>query len=186
MDNFKLEPGDILVYELEGFGIFKPLVRWLLGSNWGHVGLFWAWTKRGFPLTIESVGRGVMIRSLLSYQGRYTKVLRWKGDDAKDVGLKVAKAAERIADNAGSWYGYFDIPRYVLPRLIWRKLTGATSGFGYRRNSFFICSELVAQSFRDVGFPLFDPDFISLPGDFVDERLLLETVWAGRFPEELV
>ena len=181
MSNFTLESGDIIVYRLGrgDWGILRPLVRWLLGSPYCHVGLFWAWTKRNLPLTIESIGRGVMIRSLLSYQGRYVKVMRWKGDDARKVGLKVAKAAERLADNPKSWYGYFDIPRYVLPRLIWRKLTGATSGFGYQRNQFFICSELCAQAFRDAGFPLFNGYFIPLPGDFVDWPLFQE-VWEGK------
>lgn len=168
------KPGDVIVFELQGYGIFKPLVRWLLGSNWGHIGLFYTYTKRDLPLIIESIGRGVLIRSLLASEGRKVKVMR-----CDEVGLKVAKAAERIADNPGSWYGYLDIPRYVLPRLIWRKITGEREGFGYRRNSFFICSELVAQAFRDADSPLFTGDFIPLPGDFVTSSLLKQ-IWEGK------
>jgi hypothetical protein len=179
MNGFKFQPGDIVVYEIEGYGVLKPLVRWLLGSKWGHVGIFYDYTKRGLPLTVESIGRGVMISSLLSYQNRSSKVMRWSGDEAEEVGLKVAKAAERIADNPGSWYGYLDIPRYMLPRLIWYKLTKRRFGFGYRKNSHFICSELVAQSFRNAGFPLFKGDFIPLPGDFVNSPRLQE-VWSGK------
>jgi len=175
----KFQPGDIIVYKLQGYGIFRPIVRWFLGSAWGHVGLFFAWTKRDLPLTIESIGRGVMIRSLLASGGSYIKVMRWQGDNADEVGLKVAKAAERIADNPGSWYGYLDIPRYILPRLLWYKITGRRFGFGYRRNQHFICSELVGQAFRDAGFPLFPADFIPLPGDFV--KAPLEEVWEGEF-----
>lgn len=185
MSNFKPQPGDVLVYEVTGYGILKPFVRWLLGSKWGHVGVFFDYTKRDLPLTIESIGHGVMIKSLLSYQDRYTKVMRWKGDSAKEIGLKVAKAAERIADNPSSWYGHFDIPRYVLPRLVWHKLTKRRFGFGYRKNPLFICSELVAESFHNAGFPLFKDDFIPLPDDFANNPML-EEVWSGKLSPEVI
>lgn len=177
MINFK--PGDVIIFELQGYGIFKPLVHWLLGSKWGHIGLFYAYTKRDLPLIIESIGRGVLIRSLLASCGRKIKVMRWQGKDAEQVGLKVAKSAEHIADNPSSWYGYLDIPRYVLPRLIWQKITGKKEGFGYWHNSFFICSELVAQAFRDADSPLFTGNYIPLPGDFVNSKFLKQ-VWEGK------
>ncbi len=187
MNNFKFQPGDVIVYKFGkgDWGILRPFVRWLLGSPYCHVGLFFAWTKRNLPLTIESIGRGVMIRSLLASGGRQVSVMRWKGDNAEEAGLKVAKAAEHIADEPMSWYGFFDIPRFVLPRLIWYKLTKRRLGFGYRRNQFFICSELVAQAFRNAGLPLFSGDFIPLPRDLAKSPLL-EEVWAGRLSAELV
>ena len=173
-------PGDVIVFELSGYGILKPVVRWLLGSNYGHIGIFFAYTKRGLPLIIESIGRGVLIRSLLASQGRTVRVMRWKGDDHKEVGVKAAKMAEKLADSPGSWYGYFDIPRYVIPRLIWQKLTGKKEGFGYAHNPFFICSELVGKAYYDAGYPLFDEhDYIKLPGDFATNDKL-KRVWEGQ------
>ncbi len=175
---FKYEPGDIILYDTAGYSrLIRPIVRWLLGSEWGHVSIFYGYTKREMPLVIESIGRGVLMRTLLSSKGRKVKVVRWNGDDAA-VGRLAAKAAERLADNPGSWYGYVDIPRYILPRLIWHKLTGRRTGFGYWHNNHFICSELVAQAYINAGFVLFTNDFIPLPGDFDDNSLLGE-VWSG-------
>ncbi len=175
---FKYEPGDIILYDMAGYSrLIRPLVRWLLGSEWGHVSIFYGYTKRGLPLVIESIGRGVLMRSLLSSEGRKVKVRRWNLPPF-EAGLQAAKAAEHLADNPSSWYGYVDIPRYVLPRLIWKKLTGRRTGFGYRRNNHFICSELVAQAYVNAGFVFFAQDFIPLPGDF-DDHSLLKEVWSG-------
>mgnify|MGYP000374327753 CR=1 FL=1 len=164
----RLRPADVLLFTPTGWGILLPLVKWLL--SYGHVALYFTETKRGLLLIIESIGRGVLIRSLLSYAGRRVRVMRPKVDD--DTALRIAKEAEHLADNPGSWYGYFDIPRYVLPRLIWHKLTGRRYGFAYRRNSFFICSELVASAYRRAGVALVDEKAIPLPDDISRSRIL--------------
>lgn len=154
-------PGDVLVERNECTGLIRRLKDWLLGSEWGHVALFYDSTKRGLPLLVESIGRGVMIRSALATEGRYVAVLRCKDPM---IALFAARKAERLADNPGSWYDYWAIPRYVLPRLIWYKLTGRRYGFGWRQNPYFICSELVDAAYNgavsaDLGAPL--------PGDFM-------------------
>jgi len=164
----KLRPADVLLFKPSGWGILLPLVKCLV--KYGHVGLYFTQTKRGLPLLIESIGRGVLIRSLYSYTGRRVTVMRPKVDD--EVAWKVAKEAEHLADNPKSWYGFFDIPRYVLPRLIWHKLTGRRCGFAYRRNSFFICSELVAEAYRRAGVPLVDEKVIPLPDDISRSKIL--------------
>lgn len=185
---FEFKPGDVIVYKLGkgDWGILRPLVRWLLGSPYYHVGLFFAYTKRGLPLTIESVGRGVMIRSLLSHQGRDVKVMRWDtfylssgGYDFEEVGLKVAKAAERIADSSQSFYDYLCITQFVLPRLILEKLH-LPMPLKWHRNPFYICSELTYQAYENAGYRLDYPPLgvVPLPGDFTQCRLL-EKVWEG-------
>jgi len=103
----KLRPSDILLFPVRGWGILNPLVKLLI--TWGHVALYYTETKRGLPLIIESIGRGVLIRSLYSYTGQTVRVMRAKIDNK--TALRIAKEAERLADNPGSWYGYFDIPR---------------------------------------------------------------------------
>ncbi|MBA7661333.1 hypothetical protein ES703_69348 [subsurface metagenome] len=176
------KPGDVILMRSEETGFYRRLKDWLLGSQWGHVAIFYDYTKRGLPLVVESIGRGVMIRSLLASDGRYSLVLRHKNPD---IALAAAKRAERLADNPGSWYDYWAIPRFVLPRLVWLKLTGRRCGFGYRHNPHFICSELVNEAFdRIIPGELVPP----LPHDFLavkdfqpaEEGQLLFTVAAKR------
>lgn len=160
-----LRPGDVLFFRAG---------NWLLRRflKYGHVALFLDRTKRGLPLVVESIGRGVLIRSLFCYTGEEIVVKRPVDDG---FGAPAAKAAERLADNPGSWYGYFDIPRFALPKLILAKvghILPAEWGLSlwllarsYHRNSFYICSEMVASAYRDAGYPLVDEKTIPLPDD---------------------
>ncbi len=171
-------PGDVLLFRPTGWGILLPVVRWLV--TYDHVALYWTETKRGLPLIIESIGRGVLIRSLFAYAGWQVRVMRPRTDDA--TALRVAKEAERLADNSGSWYGYFDIPRYVLPKLILVKigqllperwaLTLKLLALSYRRNNLYICSELVAEAYRRAGVPLVQENTIPLPDDIARSEVL--------------
>jgi uncharacterized protein YycO len=161
----ELRPGDVLFFKATSW-----LVR--LFVRYRHVAIYFDQTKRGLPLIVESIGRGVLIRSLLSYTGEEITVKR-PADES--IGAPAAKAAERLADNPGSWYGYFDIPRFALPKLMLAKFGSILPrswdtvlkwlAFTYRRNSFYICSELVASAFRDAGYPLVDERTIPLPDD---------------------
>ncbi|MDO8568375.1 MAG: hypothetical protein Q7R57_06645, partial [Dehalococcoidales bacterium] len=173
-----LRPGDVLLFRPAGWGVLLPVVRWLV--TYDHAALYWTETKRGLPLIIESIGRGVLIRSLFAYAGRPVRLMRPKIDD--DLALKIAKEAERLADNPGSWYGYFDIPRYVLPKLILAKigqllpsrwaLTLRLLALSYRRNNLYICSELVAEAYRRAGVPLVEENTIPLPDDIAGSEKL--------------
>lgn len=174
MNYTELKPGDVLFCKATSW-----LVRLLV--KYGHVAIYFDQTKRGLPLIVESIGRGVLIRSLLSYTGKEITVKRPVDES---FGALVAKAAERLADNPNSWYGYFDIPRFALPKLIaakaghllpekWR-LTLWLLARSYHRNSFYICSELVASAYQDAGYPLIDEKTIPLPDDlFHSPKLVL-------------
>ena len=172
-------PGDVLLFRpTVNWGILLPLVRWLV--EYDHVALYYAETRRGLPLIIESIGRGVLIRSLFAYAGRQVRLMRPRVDG--DTAQRVAKEAERLADNPGSWYGYFDIPRYVLPKLILAKigqllpprwaLTLKLLAMSYRRNNLYICSELVAEAYRRAGVPLLEENTILLPDDIAGSEVL--------------
>ena len=174
MDYTELKSGDVLFFQA---------TNWLekLFLKYCHVAIYFDQTKRGLPLIVESIGRGVLIRSLFSYTGEELIVKR---PDDESVGALAAKAAERLADNPNSWYGYFDIPRFALPKLILAKFGSMLPkswdtilkwlAFTYRRNSFYICSELVASAFKDAGFSLVDEEMIPLPDDlFGSPRLTL-------------
>ena len=173
-----LQPGDVLLFPVSGWGILRLLVSLLI--RYGHVATYYTETKRGLPLIIESIGRGVLIRSLYAYDGVTITVMRPVQDDG--LGQRAAREAEGLADNPGSWYGYFDIPRYVLPKLllnklgrllpravrIWLNVLAAT----YRENHVYICSELVADAYAHAGHPLVSSRTIPLPDDLAESPAL--------------
>ncbi len=173
-----MRPGDVLLLRTATWGILTPSVRWLV--DYDHVALYYAETKRGLPLVIESIGRGVLIRSLLVYSGRQVRLMRPRVDD--ETALRIAKEAERLADNPDSWYGYFDIPRYVLPKLVLAKIGQLLPSrwslalklflLSYRRNHLYICSELVAEAYRRAGVSLVDESTIPLPDDIARSAIL--------------
>jgi hypothetical protein len=173
MEIDELKPGDVLFFKATNW-----LVR--LFVQYRHVAMYFDTTKRGLPLIVESIGRGVLIRSLFSYTGEKITVKR---PVIESSGPLAAKAAERLADNPSSWYGYFDIPRYALPKLILAKFGSLLPqkwdtilkwlAFTYRQNNFYICSELVASAFRDAGYPLVDEETIPLPDDIASSDKLI-------------
>ena len=174
-----LRAGDVLLTRVGGYGILYPLVRWLI--TWGHAFIYFTETRRGLPLVIESIGRGVLIRSLYCYAGTTVRVMRPRIDTF--IGEKAAKEAEHLSDNPQSFYGYLDIPRYVVPKLVLRKLARWLPGTWrlsrwilartYRRNSVYICSELVAAAFRNAGYPVTRGDTIPLPDDLAKSDCLM-------------
>lgn len=161
------QPGDILLLH-GGDSPFDRLEKWALSSPFVHCMIYWMETKRGLSLIIESVGKGVVIRPLLHYEGRK---LRWLRHRDSDAGPRAAKAAERIADRADSFYDYRAITRWVLPRLICQKL-GLPMPLSWHRNRYFLCSELVAEAYLEAGYPLVPDDTVPLPGDFAESPKL--------------
>ena len=173
MEYTELRPGDVLFFKATSW-----LVR--LFVRYRHVAIYFDQAKRGLPLVVESIGRGVLIRSLFGYTGEEITVKRPVDES---IGMLATKAAERLADNPGSWYGYFDIPRFALPKLMLAKFGSILPrswntilkwlAFTYRRNSFYICSELVDSAFKDAGYPLVDEGTIPLPDDLFDSPKLM-------------
>lgn len=171
---YEPKPGDVILMRSKDTKFFRELKDWLLGSQWDHVAIFYDHTKRGLPLVVESIGRGVLIRSLLASEGQRILVLRHEDEE---IALSAAGRAESLADNPTSWYDYFAIPRFVIPRLIWFKLTGRRYGFGYNRNPHFICSELVDEAFWHIVPDDREPP---LPHDFLKVKELHQ-VWEGCY-----
>ena len=178
----QLEPGDMLLFPVHGWGILHPVVRALM--KYDHAAIYYTETKHGLPLLVESIGRGVLIRSLYCYSGQQVLVRRHIDGIANPVfGLPVADAAEHLADNPSSFYDYFAIPRFVLPKLLYNKLGRILPArissllwfmeHTYHRNRLFICSELVAQAYNDAGYPIVDMATIPLPDDLATSGRLI-------------
>jgi len=196
MNNFYLQPGDILVNVNDRKDLFSVIKRWASGRYehvfmyLGEVGILVSRRQPRilrFPMLFESNGRGVVIQSLSNRYGQKVVVLRLKSEHDRRRIPRVLEEAVKLASQPQSYYDYLCIIRFVLPRLICEKL-GLPMPIKYHRDPWHICSEAVFEVFYraklvDILLPFCTPP---LPGDFVTDSLLLEEVWAGRLSEELV
>ena len=174
--DFEFKPADVILFDVQyPFGL-SSLAK--LFIRYGHVGMFWLYTKKGNPLMMESIGRGVLIRSVFNYTKR--KMYVYRPRIPLELAEAVADAGENIADDPDSYYGFVDIPRFALPKLIlyklneklpdWMKFPEKWLDSLYRKNNVFICSEFVAQAYRNAGIDLHIHG-IPLPDDFAKDAL---------------
>lgn len=196
MNNFKLEPADILVNVNDRKDPFSVIKRWLAGPYshvflyLGKVGILINRRQRRilrFPLLFESSGRGVVIQSLSNRYGQQVVVMRLKSEYDRGRIPRVLEEAVRLASNPQSYYDYLCIVKYILPRLICEKL-GLPMPLKYHRDPWHVCSEAVFEAFFrarlvDILSPYCLPP---LPGDFITDSTLLEEVWRGILSEDLV
>ena len=192
MSNFKLNPGDILVQVNKRNDPFSKVKRWLAGP-YEHVFVYLGAIDFApldkpplrVPILFESYGRGVCLRSLSERYGQEAVVMRLKAEADKKRIPRVLEEAIKLASDEKSYYDYYAILRFAIPRLICEKL-GLPLPLRYHRDPWQICSEAVNEVFIRGGLPelLYLAD-VPLPGDFVTESLLLEEVWTGILSEEL-
>lgn len=202
MNEFKLQPADILVNVNRRHDPLSTLKRWAAGPYehvfmyMGRVGLFVNRRQRRIirvPMLFESDGDGVIIESLSSRYGQEVVVLRLKSEFDRRRIPWVLEEALKLSEDPHAHYDYMCIVKHVLPRLILEKL-GLPVWFlshlplAWQRDRRQICSEAVYEVFHraklvDILLPYCTPP---LPGDFVTDSLLLEETWRGTFSEELV
>ena len=164
---FQFCPGDVILFECSS-SLFGRLERWALDSPWGHAGMI---GRNG--LLIESIGRGVLRRDLSTNSGRRIKVLRHP--DAQEAG-KAVLIAEALADGPQSYYDYWGLARYLIPHLLWYKLTGIAWHGAYKHDSRFWCSEFVSEAYSNaLGLDAYEP---LAPGD-LDKSPCLNVVYEG-------
>jgi len=193
MNNFRLEPADILVCVNDRNDPFSRVKRWLAGPYehvflyMGKLGLIVNRRQRRilrFPMLFESYGRGVSLRSLSERYGQQVVVLRLISEHGKIP--RVLEEAIKLASDNQAFYDYLCIVKFAIPRLICEKL-GLPMPLKYHRDPWHICSEAVNEVFIRGGIPdLLFLEGVPLPGDFVTDSLLLKEVWAGSLSEELV
>lgn len=168
MNNMQLHPGDILLFDAgRNWGFLAPVVRWLMEHD--HVAMFYGYTDKGMPLIVESIGRGVMIRTLLAYSGEKITILRPKVD--YDTVLEIMIAAREIVDDPKSYYDYLCVVRFAIPRII-AQILGLPLPLKYHRTPQMICSEFVAEVFWRVGIEVLPMDIVPMPDDFLESSVL--------------
>lgn len=189
---FKLQPADVLVTVVDGSDLYS-IARRCAGVDYGHVYMFLG--KLGItaplrqprvltvPMIFESIGRGVVLRSLSERYGEKVVVMRLKS--GHDRIPRILEEAIKLASEPQAYYDYLCIVKYILPRLICEKL-GLPVPLKYQRNPWHVCSEGVYEVFyRAKLVDILAPGVVPLPGDFLDSPLL-EGDWEGYLSEELV
>jgi len=191
MNNFKLEPADILVNVNWGKDPISVIKRWGVGP-YSHVFLYMGEMTilvdsvvLRHPFLFESSGRGVAIQSLSNRYGQEVVILRLRSEHDKRRIPYVLEEAIKLASDPQSYYDYLCIVQFVIPRLICQKL-GLPMPLKYHRDPWHICSEAVDEVFIRGGLELLYLEDVSLPGDFVTDSPLLWTAWRGKLSEELV
>jgi len=194
MNNFKLNPSDIIVTVNDRNDPFSRVTRFIAGPfdhvfmYMGKLGLIVNRRQRRilrFPMLFESYGRGVCLRSLSERYGQKVVVMRLKAEADRKRIPRVLEEAIKLASDNQAFYDYLCIVSFAIPRLICEKL-GLPMPLKYHRDPWHICSEAVNEVFIQGGLELLYLEDVPLPGDFVTDSLLLEKVWAGSLSEELV
>lgn len=194
MNSFKLEAGDILVDINDGKDVFSLLKRWAIGP-YEHVSLYLSMVRlfvgRGqdsvikVPMLFESIGRGVVLRSLFEKYSNRVVVMRLKSEHDRRRIPHVLVEAIKLASDPQSYYDYLCIPRFILPRLICQKL-GLPIPLSWYRDPWHTCAEAVLEVFyRAKLVDILPRGLVPLPGDFVSSSLL-EEAWRGQLSGEMV
>lgn len=193
MNSFKLEPADILVNVNDRKDLFSVIKRWAVGPYehvfmyLGQVGILVSQRQPRilrFPLLFESNGRGVVMQSLSNRYGQKVVVMRLIAEHDKRRIPRVLEEAIKLASDERSYYDYFGIVKFVLPRLICEKLW-LPMPLAWHRDPWHICSEAVFEVFYRAKLDILRRDVVPLPGDFVTDSLLKEA-WRGSLSEDLI
>lgn len=196
MSNFYLNPADIIVNVNDRHDPLSSIKRWAVGPfdhvlmYLGKVGIIvdreQRWISFRFPMLFESNGRGVVIQALSNRYGQEVVVMRLKPEYRAKI-PRVLKEAVKLASDERSYYDYYAIARWVLPRIIREKLH-LPIPIAWHRDERQICSEAVFEIFDRAKLVDILPSYYRppMPDDFVTDSLLLEGAWAGRLLEEVV
>jgi hypothetical protein len=190
MNNFKLQPVDILVNVNDHNDPWSRVERWAIGP-YSHVFMYLGQmtiltnsVMLRHPMLFESSGRGVVIQSLSNRYSQKVVIMRLKSEyDRRRIPF-ILEEAIKLASDPKSYYDYMCIMRFILPRLILEKF-GVPLSVKYQRNPMMVCSEAVMEVFLRARLEILPPDVVPLPGDFINASLL-EKVWEGELGFELL
>jgi len=155
-----LRPGDVVL--CEGDRRLSQAIKYLTQSCWSHSALYvgprvpLGHTSQGEPLDfIEAdVEKGVVAVPLSSYKGLNLRICR-----PVNVSIADTEAVIRFAEmRLGSMYdrkAIFDLGRYLfpyppVPAFVRRRMLAIGAGDPTK----FICSTLVAEAYRSIGYPI--------------------------------
>ena len=190
MNNFKLEPGDIIINVNRRNDPFSRVKRWLAGP-YEHVFVYLGAIDFApldkpplrVPMLFESYGRGACLRSLSERYGQEVVVLRLISEHSKIP--RVLEEAIKLASDESARYDYWCIASFIIPRILAQKLH-LPLPLKYNRDPLMVCSEAVFEVFYRAKLVDILPErVVPLPGDFTDSPLL-DRVYQGSLDEALV
>ncbi|MBA7698430.1 hypothetical protein ES703_107107 [subsurface metagenome] len=195
MNEFKLQPCDILVNVNRKKDILSVIKRWAVGP-YSHVSLylgqmgFFFNRRQGrimrFPMIFESNGRGCYLRLLSERYGEKVVVMRLNFAYNRRRIPYVITEALQLASDESARYDYWCITRYIIPRIICEKLH-LPMPLSWHRDPKQVCSEAVYEAcYRGGLAKILSQGVVPLPGDFVVDNYLLECVGCVILSPELV
>ena len=156
--NYIPKVGDYGCVKTSGF--FGFLIRLGTFSRWNH-----AFIYAGYGKIIEANPRGVAFSSV----SEYPKIAWNQHEELNDV---QREAIVFYADQTvGAPYDFFTIAVIALRSLGLKALANTRLLKNLAKNRGYICSELVAESYRKAGIVLAKEDYLCTPGDLA-ERLV--------------
>ena len=185
-----LHKGDVVL--VEGDQRVSEVIRYVTQSSWSHSTLYVGdellkdgserakELREGFGddaghLLIEAlIGEGVVISPLGKYEPYNIRICRPQGLRREDVQTVLADAISHLGDRYDVKHVY-DLARFFFPVSIvpkrWRR---AALDLGSGSDREVICSSVVANAFRRVGYPI-------LPEVTLDEGTALRPWWQRLF-----
>lgn len=194
MIGFKLEPADVLVNinnRSNPYSIIKHLVIGPYDHIFmymGQMGILASGVLLRHHMLFESNGRGVIIQSLSNRYGQEVVVLRLKSAfDRRRRILQVLEEAIRLVSEPQSYYDYYAIIKWVLPRILREKLH-LPIPLAWHRDARQICSEAVFEVFYRAGLlNILKPNCLPpMPGDFITDSSLLSVIGKVVLSEEVI
>jgi hypothetical protein len=153
-----IKPGDILL--IEGRNHISGIIKYLTQSTWSHAALYvgpiaGTETADGEPcVLIESnLDDGTVCIPLSKYFQFHTRICRPVGLSPDDCKAVCNYAIERI----GLQYdlkNLIDLARYLVPLPVPQRWRRRMIALGSGDPTRIICSALIAQAFKSVGYPI--------------------------------
>ncbi len=153
-----LKPGDILL--IEGRNHISGIIKYLTQSTWSHAALFVGpiagqVTADGEPceLVESNLDSGTIATPLSRYFPFHTRICRPVGLSSEDCRAVCDYAVERI----GLQYdlkNIIDLGRYLVPLPVPQRWRRRMIALGSGDPTKLICSALIAEAYRAVGYPI--------------------------------
>lgn len=153
-----IKPGDILL--IEGHNRISAFIKYLTQSTWSHAALYVGpiADKEGVDgepceLVESNLDNGVIAVPLSKYFEFHTRICRPIGLSPDDYKAVCDYTIERI----GLQYdlkNLIDLGRYLVPPPIPQRWRRRMIAFGSGDPTKLICSALIAQAFKTIGYPI--------------------------------
>jgi hypothetical protein len=153
-----IKPGDIIL--IEGHNRISGIIKYLTQSTWSHAALYVgpiagraAAGGEPYELVESNLNDGIICVPLSKYFKFHTRICRPIGLSNDDYQAICNYAIERI----GRQYdlkNLIDLARYLVPPPVPQRWRRRMIALGSGDPTKLICSVLIAQAFKNIGYPI--------------------------------